>query len=323
MEYINKLFHFFDNKIDEIDVIFVTNPPLLLKIGTKIGISHQIVKEMIKCAMLSFQKILKTSSSSSSSSSSVNSDLDEMLKLMLTILVIKGDMPIILNARRRLVMGKKIMDLEDEIKFIDIILYRHPKSPSLWEYRRFILQQLSSSSSSSSSSFISAEIKCCEKMCDKYSRNYYGWNHRLWLSINYFTTKELYLHEIESMHEWMRSHPSDHSAVSYHIHLVNALLLKKFPSRKNDLSLIEDMFQYNKCMIELYPEYSTFWLHRRMLIMVMSARSSNNNSHRNDELSVSSLIEKELKMFTKVEYKHLCESHILQYNRYISKFGFE
>ena len=58
--------------------------------------------------------------------------------------------------------------------------------------------------------------------------------------------------------------------------------------------------------------------------MVMSARSSScfsDDVDNDDNDKVSSLIEKELELFTKVKYEHLCESHILKYHRFIVTFA--
>lgn len=67
--------------------------------------------------------------------------------------------------------------LKDELKLIDIIQTKSPKSWEIWAHRRWVLKKMINFD-------ISHEIKIIEKASIMHKRNYYSWSHRLYLMEN-------------------------------------------------------------------------------------------------------------------------------------------
>jgi hypothetical protein len=184
MEYVEEVYSAFerDPLIDELGVILSQDPPFVLLIDHKIGLSMAILKPLFLYTSTNLQPPLLSS----------HSQDDKLLeKLSLGALLVKGDFPPALAVRKRLIQKGALSPL-GELKFIQVILSKHSKSPSCWHHRRWCLEYLQSNSSSSAvteslgpllrSTLWPNELLLCERMCDIYPRNYYSWNHRLWIS---------------------------------------------------------------------------------------------------------------------------------------------
>lgn len=98
----------------------------------------------------------------------------------LAALLVKGDFPPALDIRKMLIL-KDALSVEDEIRLTGVIFSKHPKSPSCWYHRKWCILHRSKFQCVNVESIITQECELCSRMCDVYPRNYYAWNHRLWI----------------------------------------------------------------------------------------------------------------------------------------------
>jgi len=194
----------------------------LFESGTKLGIAHRLLKHAFVYSIKRYHVLRALQDQGTESGLEA-----ELIRVMRPILIVKGDMPSVLNVRKRM-LSLRVLDYNEELQFMDVIMTLHPKSPSLWEHRRLlvkaILAQVGAVDGAASSLLVAKEAEISSRLCAQYPRNYYGWNHRLWLleaglgDINFLSK------ECSAMREWIKRHPSDHSACSYFHQLATTLL---------------------------------------------------------------------------------------------------
>jgi hypothetical protein len=174
MEFIDEIYSFFekDPDIDELGIILTNDPPHVLHIEHKIGLSMSILKPVFHYASKHLQPPFL-----------FNIHDNKLLeKLSLCALLVKGDFPPALNVRKKLIQQNLLQPCR-ELQLIQVILSKHSKSPSCWHHRRWCIEflDLQTDHSFTFDEFWSKELQLCDSMCDIYPRNYYSWNHRLWI----------------------------------------------------------------------------------------------------------------------------------------------
>jgi protein prenyltransferase alpha subunit repeat containing protein 1 len=155
----------------------------------KLGISMAVLKPLFKYGITELQQQRSVLCKTADQITPVEAKL--ICDLSRAILLVKGDFPPAINARKIMIVHGTL-SAEKEVKFLDVIFSKHPKSPSAWHHRRWCLLRLFCHASTnqganegtpySFSSVVDQEVALCERMCDLYPRNYYAWNHRLWLA---------------------------------------------------------------------------------------------------------------------------------------------
>ena len=288
--------------VEAIDMCYVASEGLIDEVGftysgdgavelferTKLGIAHSIVKPTFAYAIARFHELRKEGvlSAGVDDEDGVAARL-ELVQVMRPILIVKGDMPSVLNVRKKLILDGTL-DVTQELLFMDVIMALHPKSPSLWEHRRLLVKERVEMERMEGTigPLLAHEICLCGRLCEKYQRNYYGWNHRLWL--RQFMEGGDILAECFAIREWLKTHPSDHSACSYFHNLaldiiklpqsdVLSLTLSKWrehqsrcgadqgPFSSTTLLFLLSMLSENESTIVTFYEYESPWYHRRSL----------------------------------------------------------
>jgi len=225
-----------DPDIDELGVVLSSDENIVLT-EHKLGIPMTILKPLFKYS------ITELHNNREALHQPVNSitpqDVAKVCSLSRAILLVKGDFPPALNARK-IMIEHGYLCAQREIQFLNVVFSKHPKSPSAWHHRRWCLQRLFGVDHAEDDdtgvhnvdeagkytflSVVALELALCERMCDLYPRNYYSWNHRLWLAQQMSTTQQLE-DEYDKISEWLKRHVSDHSAIN-HQHQVTLLLMK-------------------------------------------------------------------------------------------------
>ncbi len=162
-----------DKHIDELGVILSNEPPFVVVIDHKLGVSMGILKPLF----LLCKDLLETNLDSIDENYLKSK---EMISFTRAILLVKGDFPPALSIRKKLIMYN-FLSVDEELHFLAMIFSKHPKSPSAWYHRKWCLSH-GRENVSLSSSTIAIECQLCSRNCDSYSRNYYSWNHRLWIA---------------------------------------------------------------------------------------------------------------------------------------------
>lgn len=189
------------------------------------------------------------------------------------ILLIQPNMSLALNVRKQVIVGKleqivrqqnpssslqqTLIVLENEVQLLSVLLLKSPKSPILWQHRRWCLSMLLQCSdlqqdplvavstllqfhrdmksvNVSASYFLkhdaenlARELSLAGRLGDLHTKNYYAWMHRNWL-LRFMApvsvaSGDLLTNEIFWLWEWCRQHPSEFCAMN---HLRHALRLQ-------------------------------------------------------------------------------------------------
>ncbi len=233
--------HLSSNVLTEFDYVILPPNEDIVCVENKLGINIKLVKPLFKSCMHAFKEV---------NQSSVMNALTKVL------LLLRGDNPMLFNKRKELISSNDA-SIKDEIYFTSVLFTKHPKSPSGWQHRRWLLQQ------DSQSIDISNEIALCSDMAEKYPKNYYAWMHRLWL-LNHMIDDEL-RQELSFTSTWLTTHVSDHSCMNHRQQIVHRLLQNEI-SINRKLVLLLSMLEENKQSIIARPGSETLWYHRRGLM---------------------------------------------------------
>ncbi|CAF0787051.1 unnamed protein product [Rotaria sp. Silwood1] len=155
------------------------------------------------------------------------------------------------NIRRRLVLSN-VINIQEELQFLDILSNLKPKSEQLFRYRRWILKQENIHKIS-----INKELEICDRTAEKHFINYASWLHRRWI-IEYLNIN--IDEELERNRLWLEKNLSDSSAFSF-----RAYLLSKKDLNEN---IIEYELKINEDMLKFYYDRESLWIYRQTLIFL-------------------------------------------------------
>ncbi|CAF0976622.1 unnamed protein product [Rotaria magnacalcarata] len=155
------------------------------------------------------------------------------------------------NIRRRLLLSR-IINIQEELQFLDILLNLKPKSEQLFRYRRWILKQEGIDKVSTNK-----ELELCDRTAEKHFINYASWLHRRWI-IQYLNVN--IDEELERNRLWLENNLSDSSGYSFRAHLLSKKVL--------DENLIRNELNMNDNMLEFYYDRESLWIYRQTLIFL-------------------------------------------------------
>ena len=174
------------------------------------------------------------------------------------------------NIRRRLILFN-IINISEELQFIEILLGLKPKSEQIFRYRRWILKQEQRNKISTDK-----ELEICDRTAELHFVNYASWFHRRWI-INYLNIN--IDEELERNRLWLEKNISDSSAFSF-----RAYLLSKKNSNED---IIEDELKINENMLKFYFDRESLWIYRQTLIfLIIKLLSINKEQFLNKELGL-------------------------------------
>ncbi|KAJ1392924.1 hypothetical protein B484DRAFT_439400, partial [Ochromonadaceae sp. CCMP2298] len=153
------------------------------------------------------------------------------------VLLVKGDFPTAYIFRKLLIEQGRLR-VAYEMHFMALLFTKHPKCPSGWQHRRWCLAQRRQAPTTTgttsttaatagtplhlSASEIESERALCTRMAEKHPKNYWAWQHRLWL-LPHLSSVQLE-DELHVSQQWLRSHVSDHSAANHRVQVVRCVL---------------------------------------------------------------------------------------------------
>jgi protein prenyltransferase alpha subunit repeat containing protein 1 len=171
-----------DNDLDELGLILHSDSPNIMIVERKLGVSMKVLKPIFLFAI--DELVLRRHEFNALPTHHLALLLD---KLSLAALVVKGDFPPAFNSRKEL-LEKGYLDVEQELRYISLILSKHPKSSPSWYHRKWCLERLIPSFAPFD---WHRECALCARMCDLYPKNYYAWNHRMWV-VNQMSYQDVY-----------------------------------------------------------------------------------------------------------------------------------
>lgn len=239
-----------DPAIDELGVLMTAAPPNLVLIEHKLGLSYEILKPLFSYTLTEFYALSREAKRADKNI--FNSVIaDKLLRLTRAALLVKGDMPMLYNLRKTVLLeNHSTSSVGAELAFLGVLFTKHPKSPSSWHHRRWCLKELySCRQRESGKAFpdfetqielsaidLDTELNICTKMSESYPKNYYSWMHRLWL-LQFLNISGLES-ELIFTRTWLLSHMSDHSAANHRQQVIiklNSLISDFFCDHQKDL----------------------------------------------------------------------------------------
>jgi len=143
------------------------------------------------------------------------------------------------NIRKRVLLAnleqhqqQGVDGLKQELKLLNLLFSKHPKSGESWAHRRWTLLQLIKTRQPVSD-FVPEELAVCMRSTELYPKNYYAWTHRQWI-VQKATNETLLLSELEVLKEWTDRHISDHCGF-HHRQCVLLRLLGQCPGIGSEL----------------------------------------------------------------------------------------
>ena len=170
-----------------------------------------------------------------------------------------------------LVLG--CISVSDEIKVMDLILGKFPKSPETFAHRKYVVQRSMNTLESASGTLmrneiIDHELKICILTADKYPNNYNSWSHRIWVMTTFVwgtsQTDDYIKQEQDTMTTFVNGHISDYSGFHYKQFLVKTVC-EKFSKSDMDLIFHREMKESLE-MISYFPDHEALWCHRKALL---------------------------------------------------------
>ena len=272
------------NVLTEFDYVILPTNEDVVCVENKLGVNIKLVKPLFK-SCLQAMKAMKESSSSK---------MDALTKVLL---LLRGDNPMFFNKRKELINDGHT-SVEDELYFTSVLFTKHPKSPSGWQHRRWLLQQNLRNINTTN------ELALCSHMAEKYPKNYYAWMHRLWL-LNHMNEGEL-KGELGFTSTWLTTHVSDHSCMNHRQQIANRLLQNE-SGASGRLVLLLSMLTENKQCILVRPGSETLWYHRRGLVTSL-LQLYQTLPHASDDRNIE--IENSLSLHTKID--EMAEKHPIE-----------
>lgn len=118
------------------------------------------------------------------------------------------------------------------------------------------------------------EQRLCASMAEQHPRNYYAWNHRLWL-LQFMSVEQLEA-ELRWTHNWLRTHVSDHSAANHLEQTIVALSAAvgaagsgadTTQTFRATLATVLQQVDHASAAVESRPGHETLWYHKRKLFL--------------------------------------------------------
>jgi hypothetical protein len=155
------------------------------------------------------------------------------------------------NIRRRLVVSN-VINIQDELQFLEVLLYLKPKSEQLFRYRRWLLKQEDINQIA-----MIKELEICDRTAEKHFINYASWLYRRWI-IQYLNVN--IDEELNRNYLWLKKNLSDSSGYSFRAYLLSKKHL--------DQNLIDQELEMNENMFKVYFDRESLWIYRQTLILL-------------------------------------------------------
>eukprot|EP00455_Lapot_gusevi_P004665 TRINITY_DN11922_c0_g1_i2.p1 TRINITY_DN11922_c0_g1~~TRINITY_DN11922_c0_g1_i2.p1 ORF type:complete len:443 (-),score=45.40 TRINITY_DN11922_c0_g1_i2:41-1297(-) len=253
------------------------------------------------------------------------SEISDLVRSTRSMLLINADNYTAWNIRKQIIEAGHQTELQ-EIKFLNLVFTKHPKSGEGWAHRRWLLRRIPGFSSSPSparasaelrESLLEGELRVCERVAEIYPKNYFAWSHRHWLVQSIMERRlEIFQQELERLKRWSNLHVSDHSG--FHHRQVTLLELLELCPVHNSLarvpfhhrqaphlprpseskchacSLWRQEFDYLNVLLDHYPGHESIWHHRRFVYTYWIRFQAQHHASQYDQTWLWSQSEKEL-----------------------------
>lgn len=180
------------------------------------------------------------------------------------------------NIRRRLILSG-IINIQDELQFVENLLRLKPKSEQIFRYRRWLIKQ-----ENLDNILINKELEICDRTSELHFINYASWLYRRWI-INYLNIN--IDEELNRNYLWLKRNISDSSGFSFRSYLLSKKIL--------DENIIEQELKLNEDLLKFYSDRESLWIYRQTLMfLILKISSINRQEFFTRELNRINLFEK-------------------------------
>ncbi|XP_067134275.1 protein prenyltransferase alpha subunit repeat-containing protein 1 [Centruroides vittatus] len=281
--------------IDEFDILpisdVVQNKCPVIHINQKVALEGWCVKHVY---LYAYSQMMQWKHSQQKLDTAV------ILSWTRAILLINPDVQTAWNIRKDLVFSG-VQNIEEELKFSELVLSRKPKCLDVFSHRKLLLQRLREKQFLSIKT-IKYEFEVCSRAAERYPNNYYAWSHRIWVIQELIVDKKnIAVEELKNTESWVCNHISDHSGFHYRQFLITTCLKETGNHQSSSLSksqestsenvqdkgsdkhglvvtnetwlLLQQELVLNSDLIISYPGHEALWCHRRFVIHALCRRS--------------------------------------------------
>ena len=163
-------------EIKEVGITMDSSLPSVISVEGNLGISLTAIKPLMRYVLTEFKDTVKNIRSDPENLHKLSSKLRSLTRAML---LIKGDIPMALNYRKRLMEVNEVSSAK-EVELSTILLNKHPKHSNLWQHRRWCHAQCFRTCPCKILD-IENEAALCTKIAQNTPKNYHTWVHRLWI----------------------------------------------------------------------------------------------------------------------------------------------
>ena len=171
------------------------------------------------------------------------------------MLCLNGEINSAVNRRIRMLELNLLKDLEEELYFIQLVLFKFKKSSIVWYYRQRVISKYFEEKGKTKDAIV-RRLQIEDKMLDlffrKYPRNYYAWGYKKYI-LDEFVVKPEYVDVLQDEYmgvkEYCEKHIHDYCA----FHLLNCLIRKLSLQTKGN-SLKEDNIVWGNNLLKKYQE---------------------------------------------------------------------
>ncbi|EFA86310.1 hypothetical protein PPL_00100 [Heterostelium album PN500] len=230
--------------------------------------------------------------------------VQSVLNLTRTLLMINAENLTSLNLRKRFIQNG-MLSHEMEIKFLNLVFTKHPKSGEAWCHRRWVLTD----SPCWSALNLESEIAVCRRVAEIYPKNYYAWCHRMWCLNTQLSMANL-LADLKRMDQWALRNVSDYCGFHHRFELLRQVYRLAAEGRCDWQSVIDlwsREFYMIDSLIKKYPGHETLWSHKRMCTTSWLVDIIGNDSSRN-HLQQCQLVNAQLQLPTMEQQLFYCKS---------------
>jgi len=264
-----------------------SSPGPFMLVEHKLGVTYACVPILLRHATKRFRQICRQWDTAQA----------ELLDLTRVMLLVNADNYTAWNNRKKVLepMLRSESVVQQELKFLDLLFSKHPKSGEAWAHRRWVLDRAMSMEKGSWSKlretaeakaptvrfqekWLQRELAVCSRSSELYPKNYYAWTHRHWVVSKLEDSKDVLL-ALTKSRKWTDVNVGDNCGFNHRQVLLSSFAaLTHLPnSDASSLSNCEACstwtteFEYVSKLQEFYAGHETLWLHRRFLVRTFSS----------------------------------------------------
>ncbi|KAJ3130976.1 Protein prenyltransferase alpha subunit repeat-containing protein 1 [Physocladia obscura] len=236
--------------------------PFLL-VEKNLGVPANAIEPLMRYAHFVFFSILPKINLESLT----ETDLTELDRSSRCLLLLNPEIYSAWNARKKLLCLKSL-SISEELALVDLVLSKHPKRPSAWTHRAWLLPKVLDSTKTliEREQFLKQEIKVCNQAAQRHRMNYHAWTYRL--KVVRDAPLQFKLHAFRDTRSYISSHISEHSAFAHALSVLEFLFQDTDFTEHDAQELFNAELKDAMRLIVAYPGHKSPWCYLQGLYLI-------------------------------------------------------